>query len=115
MRRSLCAYLQDIADAVDAIRKFSNGLDLPTFESDDLIRSAVERKFEIIGEAVRQATHHFPGATTNVPDLQDTIQQRNHIAHRYFDIDAQVIWSTIHGDLSRLEEEIGRLKAIHCS
>lgn len=49
MRRSLCAYLQDILDAAKAIRDFSDGLELHSFGADDLVRSAVERKFEIIG------------------------------------------------------------------
>lgn len=115
MRRSLCAYLQDIIDAAEAIHLFVNDLQLETFESADLVRSAVERKFEIIGEALRQVSHHFPGCVDSVPDLRDAIHQRNHIAHAYFDIDAQMLWNTISGDLPLLEEEIQRIKNIHCA
>jgi len=49
MQRSLCAYLQDVLDAAQAIHDFSDGMQLESFWADDLVRSAVERKFEIIG------------------------------------------------------------------
>jgi len=115
MRRSLCAYLQDILDAAAAIHTFSDGLQFETFESVDLVRSAVERKFEIIGEALRQVSRHFPGSVASVPDLRDVINHRNHIAHGYFEVDAQVLWSTMHGDLIQLEQEIERIKSVHCA
>jgi uncharacterized protein with HEPN domain len=81
MQRSLCAYLQDILDAAQAIHEFSDGMQMESFGADDLVRSAVERKFEIIGEALRQASQFFPGSIDSVPDLRDAVNQRNRIAH----------------------------------
>ncbi len=114
MQRSLCAYLQDILDAAQAIHRFSEGMAFESFEATDLIRSAVERKFEIIGEALRQASQFFPGSVDSVPDLKDAVNQRHRIAHGYFDVDPGVLWSTKEDDLHRLVAEVERLKAIHC-
>ena len=77
MQRSLCAYLQDVIDAAQAIHEFSDGLQLESFGSNELVRSAVERKFEIIGEALRQASQFFPGSVDSVPDLKDAVNQRH--------------------------------------
>ena len=80
MRRKLCAYLQDVLDAAAAIQTFTSDLVFEAVESADLVRSAVERKFEIIGEALRQAALYFPGSVDSVPDLKDAVGQRNHIS-----------------------------------
>jgi uncharacterized protein with HEPN domain len=115
MQRSLCAYLQDVTDAAEAIHDFTDGMQLESFWVDDLVRSAVERKFEIIGEALRQASQFFPGSVDSVPDLKDAVNQRNRIAHGYFDINPGVLWTTKDNDLAPLVAEIERLKKInHC-
>jgi uncharacterized protein with HEPN domain len=114
MQRSLCAYLQDVLDAAKAIHKFSDQLTLAEFEEDELVRSGVERKFEIIGEALRQAARAFPGSVASVPDLKDAVGQRNHIVHAYFDMDAQMLWKTKQDDLDILVAEVERLKELHC-
>jgi uncharacterized protein with HEPN domain len=115
MQRNLCAYLQDVLGAAAAIDTFTKDISCEAFESDDLVRSAVERKFEIIGEALRQASQYFPGSVDSVPDLKDAVGQRNRIAHGYFDVDAKVLWNTIKNDLGILVNEVERLKSIHCS
>lgn len=94
---------------------FTSGLACDAFESADLVRSAVERKFEIIGEALRQASQYFPGSVDSVPDLKDAVHQRNRIAHGYFDVDAKVLWDTIKNDLEPLVKEVSRLKSVHCN
>lgn len=45
--------LQDMLDAATAIQRFAKGRSFQEFEGDDLLQSAIERKFEIIGEAMR--------------------------------------------------------------
>jgi uncharacterized protein with HEPN domain len=114
MQRSLCAYLHDILDAAQAIHEFSDGMQMESFGADDLVRSAVERKFEIIGEALRQASQFFPGSVDSVPDLRDAVNQRSRIAHGYFDVNPSVLWRTKEDDLAPLVEEVKRLKSLHC-
>jgi uncharacterized protein with HEPN domain len=60
MQRESRAYLWDIAQAADSIRVFTEGKDLNTYLSDDLLRAAVERKFGIVGEALSQLLRYFP-------------------------------------------------------
>ncbi len=51
MRRDVRAYLWDIKKAADAISVFVAGLDAQIYAETEVVHSAVERKFEIIGEA----------------------------------------------------------------
>jgi uncharacterized protein with HEPN domain len=48
-------YLFDIQEACDLLERFAAGKSFDDYRADPLLRSAVERQFEIIGEALRQA------------------------------------------------------------
>ncbi len=54
MRREPAAFLWDVRDAAGRIRSFVTGIDRGAFLTNALVQSAVERQFEIIGEALRQ-------------------------------------------------------------
>jgi uncharacterized protein with HEPN domain len=60
MPRDPRAYLLDIIDACDAIEVAVQGLDLPTYQANRLIRSSVEREFIIIGEAMAALSRTAP-------------------------------------------------------
>src|SRR6516164_5787371 len=60
MPRSLQAYLWDIEQAVSDIQLFTRGKRLDEYEKDAMLRAAVERNFEVIGEALSQALRFFP-------------------------------------------------------
>ena len=54
MPRNALAYLSDVVEACDAIAVTLRGVDLPTYEATRTLRSAVEREFTTIGEAVKR-------------------------------------------------------------
>jgi len=51
MPRSPLAYLADSVDACNAIERYLGGADLPAYQANDLLRSAVERQLILVGEA----------------------------------------------------------------
>ena len=61
MQHDLEAYLWDISHSIEQITAFIAGLTIDDYLANELVQSAVERKFEIIGEAIKQANHRFPG------------------------------------------------------
>jgi len=114
MRRERCAYLHDLLDATESIFLFVVGVSFETFESVDIIRSAVERKFEIVGEALQQVSRLFPGSVDSIPDLREVINQRNRIAHGYFEVNPRILWDSIKTDLPGFQDEVKRLLEETC-
>ena len=56
-----------------------------------MLRSAVERQFEIIGEALNQAEIEQPDLTMLIPDLRRIVGLRNRIIHGYDSVDDQLL------------------------
>lgn len=77
MRRDRRAFLWDVRDAARNIEDFIAGLTYETFAADPLVRSAVERQFEIIGEALNQLSKIAPELANEIPDLPRIVAFRN--------------------------------------
>lgn len=54
MQRDPRAYLWDVRQAAQAIQAFTAGMDATAFDANPMAQAAVERKFEVIGEALNQ-------------------------------------------------------------
>ena len=83
MSRDLRAYLWDIEQAAADINAFTSGKQLPDYQKDPMLRAAVERKFEVIGEALAQASRYFPNIANRITDCQKVIDFRNRLIHGY--------------------------------
>jgi len=77
------AWLWDIQSAADAIDRFTRDLDGQAYESSEVVTAAVERKFEIIGEALSQMLKAAPDFAERIPDLRQIIAFRNLLIHGY--------------------------------
>ena len=101
--------LRHVADAAEAIQRFVAGKTLDDYRADPLIRSAVERQFEIIGEALRYAIQLQHSVATAVTGARRVIDFRNVLAHDYEAIWADAVWSHIHSHLPLLLSEVRAL------
>ena len=59
-------FLQDIQNSVTKIFKYTTNIDYQEFVSNDMVKDAVERNFEIIGEAVKNLSEDFRNTLTTV-------------------------------------------------
>lgn len=84
-------YLWDMLKAARSIRKFMGGIEYAAFLKDEMRSLAVERAFEVIGEAARSLSEEFRGSHPEVPWRQ-IIGLRNAIAHEYGDIDYESLY-----------------------
>lgn len=96
------AYLWDAHEAADAILGFVAGVDLDSYASTPLLHSAVELKFEIIGEALNQLSNTDPGLAARVPGLPQIVAFRNLLIHGYAVVDHPRVWRVIQESLPGL-------------
>ena len=99
-------YLSESIEAADRITSFIHGRSLEDYESDVMLRSAVERQFEIIGESLRRLEDVSPEVATLISSRRRIIAFRNQLAHGYFAIQDDVVWAIAQNDLRRLIDEL---------
>jgi uncharacterized protein with HEPN domain len=109
MQREAKAYLWDIANAAAGIRAFTAGKDLDDYLNDDLLRSAVERKFGIVGEALSQLLRDFPQYRDRITLVGNIIAFRNQIIHGYATVRDDIVWEIVQVYLPRLHVEVTEL------
>ncbi len=91
-RRELL-YLNDIVEAAEAISTFIAGQDRDSFVGNDLVRSAILQKLQIIGEAAAHVSEETRSLTARVPWHQ-VVGFRNFTVHAYFAVDWDIVWTT---------------------
>ncbi len=77
----------------------------------ETVRRAVEREFEIIGEALRRMAGRHPEAMARIADAPQIIAFRNVLAHGYDVIEDPIVWSIVVKRLPSLLEEVRKLVA----
>jgi uncharacterized protein with HEPN domain len=82
MGRDPRAYLWDAREAAHAIGEFSSGRTPQEYETHRMLRSAVERQFEIMGEALNQLSKAAPDLAGQIPDLPRIVAFRNVLIQR---------------------------------
>jgi len=109
LQRDPRTYLFDILTAVDAIFEFLKSADYDAFRASDLLRSAVERKFEIIGEALSQMSKIDIDLASRMTRWRDIVAFRNILAHGYASVDLDIVWRAHRDSLPQLRAEVEAL------
>ena len=106
MRPEACKYVWDALDAAKRIARFTNGKTLEMYQADDLLRSAVERQFEIIGEALSHLGRVDPSTAASIPELPRIIAFRNILIHGYASVDDKLVWGVVESKLTSLRDAL---------
>jgi uncharacterized protein with HEPN domain len=109
MQRDPRAYLWDAREAAAAILEFVAGKTFEDYANDRLLRSAVERQFEIIGEALNQLCKIESQWVDRIPDVPQIIAFRNVLIHGYASVNDLTVWRTIDESLPALYETVTSL------
>jgi len=104
-------YLYDIAKACDRLAEFTAGKTFPDYAGGALLRSGVERQFEIIGEAPAQLIKRDPSFSERITETRRIIAFRNILIHGYAVVSNDVVWGILESDLPRLRHEVKALLA----
>lgn len=112
MRPKSPKLLDDIGSAAEFIFAFIEGKSFTDYEREALVRSAVERQFTIIGEALTRLRSADPEVLNEITEHQKIIGFRHRLAHGYDeDIDNEEVWRIIQASLPKLNAEVRGLLA----
>ena len=102
-------YLYDIRKAGELLAEFVAGKTFADYAADAFLRSAVERQFEIVGEALSQAIKLEPDLTNAISEARRVISFRNILIHGYAAVSNEVVWDVLQKDLPTLCREVDTL------
>ena len=101
-------YLFDIEQSIEDIELFMRAINsFEEYEKDKLIKRAVEREIEIIGEAMNRILKI--DESIKISNARQIVRTRNRIIHGYDDVDDVVIYGIVKKHLPVLKQEISEL------
>lgn len=109
MRLEARKYLYDMQRAADLLTEFTAGKTFVDYERDAMLRAAVERQFEIIGEAMTQLAKVDETVAGRISHHERIIAFRNVLIHQYADVDDRLVWNVVETNLPALVREVAAL------
>lgn len=102
-------YLYDITQAADLIANFTVDKTFADYGKEAMLRAAVEREFEIIGEALSQLSKLDQGIVSKISEHRRIIAFRNILIHGYAQVDDRLVWDIVENKLPTLHHEVAAL------
>jgi uncharacterized protein with HEPN domain len=110
MKLEVKKLLYDLGESIELIASFTQAKQLRDYKTDVLLRSAVERQFEIVGEALNRLKKIDQSVVEKITDYQRIIGFRNVLAHAYDMISDEIVWDIVQNKLPQLRQDITDLK-----
>lgn len=101
------ARLRHLRDAAERALQLAASTSRQALDDDDVLRLALTKLVEIVGEAAKQITNETKEEHPDVP-WSEAARMRDRLVHHYFDIDLDVLWQTLTKDLPMLLEVVPR-------
>lgn len=95
-------------DAVKEVFEFVRGKRRSDLDTDRMLVLSLVKELEIIGEAAGKVSAEIRSQFGAIP-WQDISGMRNRLIHAYFDVDLDVVWTTVTKDLPQLKTELEKI------
>ena len=96
-------HLRDILESINLINEFIGVMDFPAYQRDEKTRAAVERKIQILTEAVIRLEAEGPETFPEI-DWMGYRGMGNFLRHSYHRVSDEIVWNTVQDDLPRLKD-----------
>ncbi len=101
--------LFDVREAGRLIALFVEGKSFDDYLDDPMLRSAVERQLEILGEAIGKLGKIAPEVAAAIPESRQIAAFRNVLAHGYGSVAHDVVWGILEAKLQPLLQTVEAL------
>jgi uncharacterized protein with HEPN domain len=109
MQLESAKYLEDIRQAGRTVLEATAGRTLDGYLGDKILRLAVERSFEIIGEALRRLDERDHDTASKITDFKRIIGFRNILVHGYSLVKHERVWDIVQHHLPTLLAQVDAL------
>lgn len=109
MQPEVKSLIYDMQQACHLILQFTEGKNFGDYAEDITCKSAVERQFIILGEALNRLCKAEPQVGELIPSRRDIINFRNILVHGYDRVEDEVVWGIIKKYLPDLYQTVNRL------
>ena len=92
----------DVRESGLSIQAFTQGIDAAGYAANAMVQAAVERKFEIMGEALNQLSRLDPALASRIPQMGQIIAFRNQLIHGYAKVNVLTVWGVVQTSLPEL-------------
>ena len=111
MDEKILKWLFDIKISLDEIDTFFKNEEkvFIRYKENLMLKRAIERNLEIIGEAVNRILKRDPSFIDKINNAKAIISLRNQVIHSYDNISDENIWSILINHLPKLKSDIENL------
>jgi len=109
MRLESSKLLSDMKGAAERVVRFTPQRSRADYQGDEFLRSAVERQFEIIGEALGKLVRTDAPTAARITEYRRIITFRNVLIHGYDSLSNDVVWDIVEMKLPVLMAELDQL------
>ena len=104
MKRTNQHFINDIQNSIQKIEIYIQDMEYEELVENDLVKDAVIRNLEIIGEVAKNIDENIRKQYEDIP-WRKIIGLRNILSHAYFGIDWENIWKIIKDDIPQFKNE----------
>jgi uncharacterized protein with HEPN domain len=102
MQDHIRQHLGDALRAVTLIGAFTDDAGFDDYVADDLLKSAVERQFQIIGRILATLASEDPATATALPHLDAFVELGEALTQHHDGTDDQHLWNMVENELPAL-------------
>jgi len=105
MKSDIKKHLYDVNVSINSINDYlGTTRDFTEYMDNKLLRRAIEREIEIIGEAINRALKKDPNL--DIENARRIVDTRNWVIHGYDKVDDVIVWGIVNNYLPKLQKEI---------
>lgn len=108
MKKNAIVFIKHIQESIEQIEKYTQGLSYGEFCASQQIQDAVVRRFEIIGEAMKNIPEGFKKQHHEIA-WREISSMRDILIHEYFGVNMEIVWDTAKKDIPKLKKQIVKL------
>lgn len=108
MQTNFKVYFEDILKAVSNIEEYIDSLGFDEFKANKLVRDAVIRNLEIIGEAAKNVPKEIQRNYSEI-EWREIAGLRDILIHRYFEVNMRIIWDIVKNKLPDLRKKVSKI------